>query len=148
MRRTTDRQGCKNRGWLAIPLLLLAPVALASSPVPSTAGLTAQIGQLLLGLGLVIGLIFVLAWVVRRLQGQVGPRGNQVIKLLSSQALGQRERLLLVQVGEEQILLGLTAGRITPLHVLQQPVVLPETENATPEFAKRLQELLKRDAKP
>ncbi|MGP3792057.1 flagellar biosynthetic protein FliO [Pseudomonas sp. B392_1p] len=149
MRRASSRQGRNTWGWLAVPLLLLAPGALASSPaVPSTAGVTSQISQLLLGLGVVIGLIFLLAWVVRRLQGQVGPRSNQVIKLLSSQALGQRERLLLVQVGEEQILLGLTAGRITPLHVLQQPVVLPETENATPEFAKRLQELLKRDAKP
>ena len=128
-------------------LLLCSTAQAAEAPVPSVGGVTSQIGQLLLGLGLVIGLIFALAWVVRRLQNQVGPRGNQAIKLLSSQSLGPRERLLLVQVGEEQVLLGLTAGRITPLHVLKQPVIMPEAESATPEFARRLQELLGRDAK-
>ena len=47
------------------------------------------------------------------------------------------------QVGNEQILLGLTPGRITPLHVLKEPVTLPTTpQPATPEFAKRLLELM------
>ena len=74
----------------------------------------AQLSKLLLGLLLVIGLIFLLAW-LRRVQ-QLNPRGAQVIKLVSSQALGPRERLVLVQVGGEQILVGLSGGRITPLH--------------------------------
>ncbi len=42
--------------------------------------------------------------------------------MIGSRALGPRDRLVLVQVGEEQILLGLTPGRITPLHVLKTPV--------------------------
>ena len=51
--------------------------------------------------------------------------------------------LVLVQVGEEQILLGLTPGRITPLHVLKEPVQVPgTTQSATPEFAKRLMEVM------
>lgn len=58
-----------------------------------------------------------------------------------------RDRLVLVQVGEEQILLGLTPGRITPLHVLKEPVHLPDGEPATPEFAQRLLELLNKDPK-
>ena len=77
-----------------------------------------------LGLLLVIGLIFLLAWLLRRVQ-QLNPRGNQAIKLISSHALGPRERLVLVQVGSEQVLLGLSAGRIAPLHVLKEPVHLP-----------------------
>ena len=93
----------------------------------------------MLGLGLVIGLIFLLAWLVRRVQ-QAGPRGNRLIRTLASQPLGPRDRLVLVQVGEEQILLGLTPGRITPLHVLKEPVHLPDGEPATPEFAQRLLE--------
>ena len=99
-----------------------------------------------LGLGLVIGLIFLLAWLVRRVQ-QAGPRGNRLIRTLASQPLGPRDRLVLVQVGEEQILLGLTPGRITPLHVLKEPVHLPDGEPATPEFAQRLLELLNKDPK-
>ena len=135
--------------FLALPLTAMAadPAATAVTPVLASSGnLSAQLGRMLLGLLLVIGLIFVLAWLLRRVQ-QIGPRGNQVIKLLASQALGPRERLVLVQVGNEQVLLGLSAGRITPLHVMKEPVHLADAEPATPEFAQRLMELLGKDQK-
>ncbi len=54
-----------------------------------------------------VGLIFVLAWLMRRVQN-IGPGNAQVIEMIGSRALGPRDRLVLVQVGEEQILLGLT----------------------------------------
>ena len=128
--------------------LLLALPAMAAEPVASmsSAGIGAQMSKLLLGLLLVIGLIFLLAWLLRRVQ-QLNPRGNQAIKLISSHALGPRERLVLVQVGSEQVLLGLSAGRIAPLHVLKEPVHLPDAEPASPEFAQRLMELLGKDQK-
>jgi flagellar protein FliO/FliZ len=109
-------------------------------------GMGGQLVQVLLGLLLVIGMIFVLAWLLRRVQ-QITPRGGQVIKLVASQALGPRDRLVLVQVGNEQILLGISAGRITPLHTLKEPVQLADAEPATPEFAQRLMELLGKDQK-
>lgn len=128
--------------------LLLALPVIAAEPSANISGVDmgGQMTKLLLGLLLVIGLIFLLAWVLRRMQ-QFNPRSNQAIKLISSHALGPRERLLLVQVGSEQILLGLSAGRITPLHVLEEPVHLPDAEPANPEFAQRLMELLGRDQK-
>ena len=43
--------------------------------------------------------------------------------------------------------LGLTPGRITPLHVMAEPVHLPDGEPASPEFAQRLMELLGKDQK-
>ncbi|MGV8843800.1 MAG: flagellar biosynthetic protein FliO [Pseudomonas sp.] len=131
-------------GTLPLGALAAEPVA-ALTPLVSS-GIAEQLVTLLLGLGLVVGLIFLLAWLMRRVQ-RIGPQRNQLIKLLSSQALGPRDRLLLVQVGQEQILLGLTPGRITPLHVLSEPVQLPEAPTATPEFAQRLLELMGRDQK-
>ncbi|HLT05867.1 MAG TPA: flagellar biosynthetic protein FliO [Pseudomonas sp.] len=137
------------RLFLAPWLLVAAGEALAApASAATTEGVLGQIVQLLLGLGLVVALIFGLAWLLKRMQNQTGPRGNQAIQLLASQSLGTRERLLLVQVGEEQVLLGLTAGRITPLHVLKEPVVLPATSTTTPDFARRLQDLLGRDKTP
>ena len=133
-----------------LALLLMLPLtALAAEPVTQAAPMTTSAGslvQLLLGLLLVIGLIFLLAWLMRRVQ-QIGPRGGQVIKVVASQALGPRDRLVLVQVGGEQILLGLSAGRISPLHVLSEPVHLPDGEPASAEFAQRLMELLGKDQK-
>lgn len=133
---------------LAFLALLVALPALAAEPAASMSGtdMGAQLSKLLLGLLLVVGLIFLLAWLLRRVQ-QMNPRGTQVIKLVSSQALGPRERLVLVQVGSEQVLIGLSAGCITPLHVLKEPVHLPDSEPANPEFAQRLMELLGKDHK-
>ena len=134
-------------------LLLALPVsALAAEPVvqvataPAVGSVSGQLTQLVLGLLLVIGLIFLLAWLMRRVQ-RIGPGNGQVIELVGSRALGPRDRLVLVQVGEEQILLGITPGRITPLHVLKTPVDAVKTEAATPEFAQRLMELLGKDQK-
>ena len=133
-------------GLLALPLSVLAaePLANATAAAAPVVGssIGGQLTQLVLGLLLVLGLIFALAWLLRRVQ-QAGPRQGQVIELISSRALGARDRLVLVQVGNEQILLGLTPGRITPLHVLKEPVQVPGTaQSATPEFAKRLMEIL------
>ena len=131
---------------LAFPLSVLAaePAATATAAVAPVvgSGIGGQLTQLVLGLLLVLGLIFGLAWLLRRVQ-HAGPRQGQVIELISSRALGARDRLVLVQGGNEQILLGVTPGRITPLHVLKEPVQLPESSQpATPEFAKRLMELM------
>ncbi|WP_300630036.1 flagellar biosynthetic protein FliO [Pseudomonas sp.] len=132
---------------LALPLSALAvePVAQAAA-APAVGSVGGQLTQLMLGLLLVVGLIFVLAWLMRRVQ-RIGPGNSQVIELVGSRALGPRDRLVLVQVGEEQILLGITPGRITPLHVLKTPVDAAKTEAATPEFAQRLMELLGKEQK-
>jgi len=137
---------------LALPLSAMAaePVATATAAaVPAvSSGVAGQLTQLVFGLLLVLGLIFLLAWLLRRVQ-QHGPAGKgQVIELIGSRALGPRDRLMLVQVGNEQILLGLSPGSITALHVLKEPVQVPSgTEKATPEFAQRLMELMGKDHK-
>ena len=124
----------------------VATVATAAAPAVSS-GVAGQLTQLVFGLLLVLGLIFFLAWLLRRVQ-QAGPAGKgQVIELIGSRALGPRDRLMLVQVGNEQILLGLSPGSITALHVLKEPVQVPTTEKTTPEFALRLMELMGKDHK-
>lgn len=139
---------------LALPLSVLAaePVtgtaATAATAPMVNSGVAGQLTQLVFGLLLVLGLIFFLAWLLRRVQ-QAGPAGKgQVIELIGSRALGPRDRLMLVQVGSEQILLGLSPGTITALHVLKEPVPVPSTsEKATPDFAQQLLKILGKDQK-
>ena len=137
-------------GLLALPLSALAAepvVSAAATAAPAvSAGVGGQLMQLVMGLLLVLGLIFALAWLLRRVQN-TGTRQGQVIELISSRALGARDRLVLVQVGNEQILLGLTPGSITALHVLSKPVSTATVQPATPEFAQRLMELLGKNQK-
>ena len=132
-------------------LVLLLPSALfAAEPAAQSSATASAVGgqllQLVLGLLLVVGLIFLLAWVTRRVQG-LRPANGKVIKIVASQALGARDRLVLVQIGNEQVLLGLTPGRISQLHVMKEPVYLADTEPASSEFAQRLMDLLGKDQK-
>ncbi|TWC16187.1 MULTISPECIES: flagellar biosynthetic protein FliO [unclassified Pseudomonas] len=132
-----------------LPFSVMAAESASTAAAASTAGsgMAGQLVQLVLGLLLVLGVIFLLAWLLRRVQ-QAGPTGKgQVIDIVGSRALGPRDRLVLVQVGNEQILLGLSPGSITALHVLKEPVQVPATDQATPEFAQRLMELLGKDQK-
>jgi len=138
---------------LALPSSVLAAESVTTAATAAAApavssGVAGQLTQLVFGLLLVLGLIFFLAWLLRRVQ-QAGPAGKgQVIELIGSRALGPRDRLMLVQVGNEQILLGLSPGTITALHVLKEPVQVPgATEKATPEFVQRLLEMLGKDQK-
>ncbi|MFI8396892.1 flagellar biosynthetic protein FliO [Pseudomonas sp. NPDC078863] len=139
---------------LVLPLSVLAAEPNATTAAPAatapmvSSGVAGQLTQLVFGLLLVLGLIFLLAWLLRRVQ-QAGPAGKgQVIELIGSRALGPRDRLMLVQVGNEQILLGLSPGTITALHVLKEPVEVPTaSEKATPEFAQHLLKILGKDQK-
>jgi flagellar protein FliO/FliZ len=89
------------------------------SAVPAAPGLDAgQVLSVLLGLAAVLVAIVALSWVLRtilRLQGGAGPGPLRVVAALS---LGPRERVVLVEVGAAQVLVGVTPGRIQPLHIL------------------------------
>ncbi|KEA64294.1 Flagellar biosynthesis protein FliQ [Marinobacterium lacunae] len=101
--------------------------------------------ELVLGLFAVIALILALAWLVKRVNVLPGQRaGMQVVAVLS---LGQRERAVLVQVGEQQLLLGVCPSQVSLIHRFDTPVI--ESRRA-PEglFSKRLHEVMsQRDRK-
>ena len=125
----------------------LAAATPAATPATAPGSLGGQLAQMVFGLLLVVGLIFFLAWLLRRMQS-TAVKGGQVIEIVGSRAIGPRDRLLLVQVGKEQILIGHTPGSIEALHVLAEPVEVPASaRQATPEFAQRLMELMGKDPK-
>ena len=68
------------------------------------------------GLAVVIFLILVSAWVLRRLNKVSFSRG-QDLRILGGISVGTRERVILLQAGEKQLLLGVAPGRVETLHV-------------------------------
>lgn len=100
---------------LLLMLLLLPNLALAQGP-------EVRWDSWALSSLLVIGIILVLGWLLRRLRGASLLGGSRQLKVVSSLALGQRERLVVVQVGEEQYLLGVTAQQISGLGKLDIPL--------------------------
>ena len=94
------------------------------------------------GLVLIVAIIFLLAWLVKRfnLNQQAG---SGLIRVVAGLSIGTRDRIVLLQVGDEQILLGLTPGRIEKLHTLAQPLQAPSTEQAVSgAFADKLNRLM------
>ncbi len=119
-------------------LLISQPLRAAVEPGIST---TSELAiQVFLGLMLVLSLMFALAWLAKRMRlvpGTVG--GQNAIRTLAVVSLGSREKLLLVQVGEEQLLLGVTNQQITCLHELKTPIDL-NVAKSKPAFAQFMQQ--------
>jgi len=99
--------------------------------------------QLTLGMLLVLGLIVTIAWLLKRTgRFQMGAGGG--LRVLGGLSMGARERVVLLQVGEKQLLLGVAPGRVQTLHVLDEP--LESTSASTmPGFADQLGRLLKKE---
>ncbi len=133
-------------------LSLLSPVLYAAEAekLPKTAArLSEPLGagdvlQVFFALLFVLLLIGVAAWFFRRLSlGNFAGQGT--LRLLASVSVGQRERVVLVQAGETQLLLGVAQGNVRTLHVFDKPV-MPESTNTqgAENFAERLAAVLKR----
>ena len=60
----------------------------------------------------------------------VGTSKGGYIEILASAPLGQRERAVLLQVGEEQILVGVAPGNVTTLHHISHPISRSEAETS------------------
>lgn len=99
--------------------LYLVPGCVAAAPAQAPAASVgfSQLAQVLGALVLVLVLIFGLATAAQRLRLGRGANGRH-LRIVDALALGARDRLLLVDVAGERVLLGVAAGRIERLHVL------------------------------
>lgn len=95
-----------------LPTVPAAPGAAASGAV-STGGML----QAVLGMACVLALILGCAWLARRF-GLQRLGGGHVVKVVSSTSVGQRERVVVVEVGGQWLVLGVTPQHINALHTL------------------------------
>ncbi len=108
-------------------LLLVAGPALADGTQRSlatgglpTGNLTSAAIRMVLGLAVVLALLGATAWVSRRFRVGAGLRGG-LIEVVSGLSLGARERVVLIRVGGDQVLVGVSPSGMRTLHVLNQP---------------------------
>ena len=127
------RHYCVLLATLATPLLA-APVSGAGA----TAG-NANIIQWLVSCFLVIGLILLLAWLLKKSRLMPNQAQSQ-LRVLSVLSLGTREKLLVVKVGSEQLVLGMTPANISLLCKLETPL---DEQSLVPPFAAQLAKLMK-----
>ena len=100
--------------------------------------------QMFFGLFIVVALIFGMAWFMRRMGSMNGMAAGN-LKILGGISVGQRERIVLVQAGETQLLVGVAPGEIRTLHVLDEPITTQIESNSKDSsgFAEKLHAAIK-----
>lgn len=100
-------------------LLFLIPFpAFAAEPAP--AGISGSTYfQAALALVLIVGLLAGTAWLARKVSGGKG-FGHGGMKIVGGVALGPRERIVLVEIGDHWLVVGIVPGQIRTLHRLEK----------------------------
>ena len=103
----------------------------------------ATLGKLALALVVVLSVFWLFARVMRQFQGLQGsaPQGLKIVGALS---VGQRERVLVVQAGDTQLVIGVTSSQINTLHVLDEPLQQHMPQAQQSDFKSKLSAALKR----
>ncbi|WP_113908310.1 flagellar biosynthetic protein FliO [Aliidiomarina celeris] len=87
-----------------------------------------DIASMIFMLAIVLALIFILAWLARRFNITSALPARQGIKVVASHSLGTKEKLVVVEVANEQLLLGVTAHNIRLLKTLPANSQLTEPQ--------------------
>jgi len=109
----------------------------------------AVLGKTALALGLVIAVIFACSYLLRRIAAGRG-RGDRHLKVVTSTAVGQRERVVIVDVEGTWLVLGVGGGQVTVLHERPAPSEPERDDNSASEaqgFAARFATALRANAR-
>jgi flagellar protein FliO/FliZ len=116
-----------------LPADLIRAQTVGSAPLPSTGPLGA-----IIGLALVVALILVLGWLMRRFNGGSGLQRGP-LRVLGATSVGQRERVVLVRYENTVLILGVAAGHVSLLKEAPAPAEPPSTPSQNlPSFLERL----------
>jgi flagellar protein FliO/FliZ len=89
---------------------------MAAAAVPADSALPATgLLQVLVALGLVLAAIAAFAWMLRRLTpGAIGTHGW--LRVVGGAMVGPKERVVLVEIGDTWLVLGVAASSVNLLH--------------------------------
>ena len=113
--------------FLVAGILLLPPMLATAAEgthsaytPPPPAVSSGSIVQIIFSLLLVLAAIMLVAWLLKRMNVAQQGSGN-LLKVLGGVAVGQRERIVLVEVKDTWLVVGVGPGQIRTLHTLQKP---------------------------
>lgn len=94
------------------------PAATPPAPIVS-AGSLLQVGAALM---LVLIVVAAVAWLMKRLNPNQTTSGG-AIRVVGATAVGQRERVVLVEVDATWLVIGVAPGHVTALHSMAKPAL-------------------------
>ncbi|ODU35969.1 MAG: flagellar biosynthetic protein FliO [Thiobacillus sp. SCN 63-374] len=125
----------------SLPVLAQAADAVSPTPAVSAAG---SLLQVFIGLVAVLLLIAATAWVAKRFGVTRGGASN-VLQVISSASVGARERVVVVEVGESWLVVGVAPGSVNALTTLPKGTLpSPAAPGLPASFAAGLQNLIEK----
>lgn len=118
-------------GFALLPALALAADTPTSTPVAVNP------------LNLILGLLFLLAiviagwWLVRRAGGLQIKQGTG-LRIVAGITVGPRERVVVIEIAGEQMLLGVAPGQVNLLHRFEEPVIAAGSDD----FASKIRQIM------
>ena len=100
--------------------------------------------QMLLALTFVIALLFAGTFLLRRLNGGKAFGVTGPVRIVGGLMISPRERIVLLEVGETWIVVGIVPGQIKTLHTLPKGE-LPPTKDADRRFGHWLKQMTERN---
>lgn len=122
------------------PRVAAASVPLTSYAPPSLAG---QFTQVVFALVLVLALVVAAAWLMRRFSMLPMAAGTR-LRVVSGVMVGPKERVVIVEVDDTWLVLGVTAQAVNKLHELPRPEQAAVSPAPLPPFAEWLSKALQR----
>ena len=124
-----------------LPAFAVAAATAETAPTVSTAG---SLLQVFIGLVAVLLLIAGAAWLAKRLGvSQIG--SPSLLRVVSSASVGTRERVVVVEVGESWLVVGVAPGSVNALMTLPKGEMPAQGTTALAgNFASKLQQLIEK----
>ena len=87
---------------------------------------------MIVGLALIIGLLFVGAFVLRKLNGGRGFGQTGPLRIIGGLMIGPRERIVMIEAGDAWIVIGIVPGQIRTLHPMPKGEIPATPDGAAP----------------
>jgi flagellar protein FliO/FliZ len=130
---------------LAGACTLLMPIAASAADAMAAPVGAGSLLQVLVGLAVVLGMVFVAAWAMRRFNPNI-TAGSSALRIVAGTAVGNRERVLLLEVNDTWLVVGVAPGRVSQIHSMPRPdsFQMAQTPAAPNSFATWLKQTLER----
>jgi len=131
---------CVKAGFFLMPLVVRA----AESDQANTLAIDpmASATKVIVFLLLIVGLIVLLAWLAGKTRAFQGHAGSAQLKTLGVLPLGIKEKIAVIQVGDKQLVVGITPQQITCLTELDTPLT-EENDNHKMVFSELLKKAIR-----
>ena len=120
-----------------------APAVQAAAPAAATSA--GSMFQVLFGLLVVLGLLAGAAWLLKRF-GAMKPAAGGSVRIVGGVSVGSRERVLVVEVADQWIVVGVAPGRVNGLATMprQETAAGVAPPSTSPNFSTWLKQTIEK----